>query len=262
MDMNFEVGFIRTNEFGWLFSILASIVMCKIIYEVTRVVSISLFKGYMKLNEAQKLEWNNRGISTLHALFVAVASVYILIISDLFKEGPENELITHRTSIMSDTALGISLGYFVSDLAMILWNYPALGGMEYVLHHGLSMFSIIQSLLIGQGQFYVLMVLFTETTTPFVNLRWYLDTAGQKSSKLYTCNGIAMFLGWLVARILWFVFFFYHMNSHFDQVQKMHPVCFYGILIIPPVLTVMNLYWFWKITRGIIRTLTKAKHSA
>lgn len=26
----------------------------------------------------------------------------------------------------------ISLGYFVSDLAMILWNYPALGGMEYV----------------------------------------------------------------------------------------------------------------------------------
>lgn len=105
------------------------------IYEVTRVVSISLFKGYMKLNEAQKLEWNNRslllplcysfshmiymlhnlmmvallsrGISTLHALFVAVASVYILIISDLFKEGPENELITHRTSIMSDTALGV-----------------------------------------------------------------------------------------------------------------------------------------------------------
>lgn len=104
------------------------------IYEVTRVISVSLFKGYMKLNKAQKLEWNNRslllscysfshliymlhnlimaallsrGISTFHALFVAVASVYILIISDLFKEGPENELITHRTSIISDTALGV-----------------------------------------------------------------------------------------------------------------------------------------------------------
>lgn len=105
------------------------------IYEVTRVISVSLFKGYVKLNKAQKLEWNNRsllfplsysfshliymfynltiaallsrGISTFHALFVAVASVYILIVSDLFKEGPENELITHRTSIISDTALGV-----------------------------------------------------------------------------------------------------------------------------------------------------------
>ncbi|GMP90036.1 hypothetical protein CsSME_00041352 [Camellia sinensis var. sinensis] len=92
----------------------------------------------------------------------------------------------------------ISIGYFLSDLAMILWNYPALGGMVYVLHHGLSMFSIFLSLVHGQGQFYILMVLFTESTTPFVNLRWYLDVAGQKNSKLYVCNGVALFFGWLV----------------------------------------------------------------
>ncbi|KAL1816874.1 hypothetical protein ACET3Z_019448 [Daucus carota] len=263
--MNFSLGFITTaeipsKEFGWILSVLASILICIIVYEVTGVVSSILYKGYAKLDSAHKLEWNNRGISTFHALFVAVASVYILIVSDLFKEGSKNDLITYRRSILSDTALGISLGYFVSDLAMILWKFPALGGMEYVLHHGLSMFSIIQSLVIGQAQFYVLMVLFTETTTPFVNLRWYLDIAGQKKSKMYTCNGIALFLGWLAARILWFVFFFHHLFSHFDQVQKMHPLCFYSILIIPPVLTVMNVFWFWKITKGIIKTLTKAKH--
>jgi len=26
----------------------------------------------------------------------------------------------------------ISIGYFLTDLAMILWNFPALGGLEYV----------------------------------------------------------------------------------------------------------------------------------
>ena len=49
----------------------------------------------------------SRGISTFHALFVAVASVYILIVSDLFKEGSKNDLITYRRSILSDTALGV-----------------------------------------------------------------------------------------------------------------------------------------------------------
>ncbi|GMP90037.1 hypothetical protein CsSME_00041352 [Camellia sinensis var. sinensis] len=79
--------------------------------------------------------------------------------------------------------------------------YPVYKSSHYfcqVLHHGLSMFSIFLSLVHGQGQFYILMVLFTESTTPFVNLRWYLDVAGQKNSKLYVCNGVALFFGWLV----------------------------------------------------------------
>uniref|UniRef100_A0A2P2JZR3 TLC domain-containing protein n=1 Tax=Rhizophora mucronata TaxID=61149 RepID=A0A2P2JZR3_RHIMU len=80
---------------------------------------------------------------------------------------------------------------------MILWRFPELGGLEYVLHHCLSMYSILLSLISGQGQIYILMVLFTEITTPFVNLRWYLDSAGQKNSKLYICNGVMLFLVWL-----------------------------------------------------------------
>ncbi|KAL1826216.1 hypothetical protein DCAR_0314415 [Daucus carota subsp. sativus] len=263
--MNFPLGFNNsTSDYGTPtkeFSVLAAIVCCKIVYQATGVVSLSLFKGYAKLNSAQKLEWNNRGFSTFHAFFVALASSYILLVSDLFKDTSEDVPMTFRTSTLSDTTLGISFGYFLSDLAMILWNFPALGGMEYVLHHGLSMFSIIQSLVSGQAQFYILMVLFTEATTPFVNLRWYLDVAGKKNSKLYTCNGIALFLGWLGARILWFLFFFYHMFNHFDQVQKVYPLGFYSMLSIPPVLAMMNVFWFWKITKGMIKTLTKARHS-
>ncbi|KAF3454766.1 hypothetical protein FNV43_RR05214 [Rhamnella rubrinervis] len=204
------------KEFHCFVSIFSGIVLCRIVYKLTGLISSCCFERYGKLSKAEKVEWNNRGFSTFHAIFVAFASAYLLL-SDLFKEDSHDELIIDRKSTLSDTVLGISIGYFLSDLAMIFWNFPALGGLEYVLHHALSMFSIILSLGSGKAQFYILMVLFTESTTPFVNLRWYLDIAGQKGSTLYICNGIALFVGWLVARVLLFIFLFVHMLVHFDQ---------------------------------------------
>ncbi|KAJ0008144.1 hypothetical protein Pint_30683 [Pistacia integerrima] len=296
-------------------------------------VSHMCFKGYGNLSIPKKVEWNNRGFSTFHAVMVAFASLYLVLLSDLFSEDYNDELIINRTSTVSETLLGvsqcrrifmrteitavairgmqqISIGYFLSDLAMILWHFPALGGLEYVLHHGLSMFSIFLALVSGQGQIYILLVLFSEITTPFVNLRWYLDVAGQKSSNIYIWNGVALFLGWLVqssipqnldlflschglltsllpfmlfpnklnlkemvsvvqsdsiktglARILLFIYFFIHMAIHFDQVKEIFPLGFYSLLTVPPVLGVMNVIWFWKIVRGLIKTLSKARHS-
>ncbi|XP_021909928.1 transmembrane protein 56 [Carica papaya] len=245
----------------WLASVFSGIIMCKIVYELTGLVSFLCFRVYGKLRDAEKIEWNNRGFSTFHALVVAVASLYLLLFSDLFSENSLDDLTVNRTSTLSETILGISIGYFLSDLAMILWHYPSLGGPEYILHHGLSMFSIFLSVISGQGQMYILMVLFSECTTPFVNLRWYLDVGGQKSSKIYVFNGVALFLGWLIARILLFIFFFLHMVTHFDQVKKIFPLGFYSLLTVPPVLAMMNVVWFWKITRGLVKTLSKARHN-
>ncbi|KAL0370911.1 UNVERIFIED_CONTAM: hypothetical protein Sangu_0409200 [Sesamum angustifolium] len=214
---------ISIKELHWLFSVLAG------------VISASFVKEYAKLNSKQKLEWNNRG----SPLSMPLSQQPVLYISCFFQ---------------------VSIGYFLTDLAMIFYHYPALGGMEYVVHHGLSMFSIIQSLLCSQAQIYILMVLFTESTTPFVNLRWYLDVAGLKNSKLYIYNGVALFFGWLVARIIIFLFFFYHMFIHFDQVKKVVPLGFYSLLTIPPTMAMMNVFWFWKIARGMLKILSKAKH--
>ncbi|KAH0457294.1 hypothetical protein IEQ34_012609 [Dendrobium chrysotoxum] len=188
------------------------------VYEITGLISREFFKGYHSLSKPTKIEWNNRGFSTFHAILVAAISFYLLVLSDLFKERTAVGSIIDRKSLLSDSLCGISIGYFFTDLGMILWYFPALGGMEYVLHHVLSMYAILLSLISGQAQYYILMVLFSEITTPFVNLRWYLDAYGQKSSMLYICNGVALFLGWLAARILLFIFFFAHMYLHFDQV--------------------------------------------
>ncbi|GLU02606.1 hypothetical protein SLE2022_198510 [Rubroshorea leprosula] len=250
-----------SKEFQWLASGFLGIIVCKIVYDLTGSISFYCFKGYQKLSSKQRVEWNNRGFSTFHALIVAVISFYLLLFSDLFSEDSQDTLIINRTSTLSNTILGFSIGYFLTDLAMIIWYFPALGGLEYVLHHGLSMFSIFLSLISGQAQMYILMTLFSECTTPCVNLRWYLDVAGKKGSMIYIFNGIALFFGWLIARIFLFIYFFAHMFGHFDQVKQMFPLGFYSLLTIPFLLATMNMFWFWKITKGLIKTLTKARHS-
>ncbi|KAJ1382637.1 TRAM/LAG1/CLN8-like proteiny domain [Sesbania bispinosa] len=272
MGITFSSGFLAgsvssynfaspSKEIQWLGSVFTGIICCVIVYRLTAIFSSLLFMGYSKLNNAQKIEWNNRGFSTFHALFASFTSFYLLMLSDIFNDDSTEKLVVNRSSTFSNSVLGISIGYFLTDLAMILWRFPALGGLEYVLHHGLSMFSIIQALLSGQGQIYILMVLFSESTTPFVNLRWYLDISGLKSSKLYIWNGVALFFGWLIARILLFIFFFIHMWTHFDEVKEIFPFGFYSLLVVPPVLAMMNVFWFWKIAKGMVKTLSKAKHS-
>ena len=59
--------------------------------------------------------------------------------------------------------------------------------------------AVAYSLFSGEAQLYTYMVLISEVTTPSINLRWYLDTAGLKRSRAYLINGVAIFLAWLVS---------------------------------------------------------------
>ncbi|TYG92940.1 hypothetical protein ES288_A11G072000v1 [Gossypium darwinii] len=201
-------------------SVICGICACKMVYDLTQLFSNVYFKSYPGLSKLQRTEWSNR-------------------------------------SALSTFTLGISLGYFLSDLAMIIWFYPFLGGMEYVLHHLLSVAGIANPMLTGEGQVYTFMVLISESTTPGINLRWYLDTAGMKRSRAYLINGVVMFVAWLVARILLFMYLFYHIYLHYDQVKQVNSLGQLLISIVPLVLSVMNLMWFGKIIKGLMKTLAK-----
>ncbi|KAF7044488.1 hypothetical protein CFC21_053707 [Triticum aestivum] len=237
-------------------SVLIGVFLCKMAYDLTRILSSFYFKGYSSLTKIQRVEWNNRGMSSAHAIFIAAVSVYLVASTDLFSDrlnGP----ITFRSSIISTSALGVSVGYFITDLAMIFWLFPSLGGMEYVLHHTLSLVAIAYTMLSGEGQFYTYMILISETTTPEINMRWFLDTAGLKKSSAYLINGILIFVVWLVARIFLFLYVFYHIYLHYSQIMKMHAFGYYLTLTVPSVLFVMNAMWFTKILKGVMKTLSK-----
>eukprot|EP00252_Welwitschia_mirabilis_P017436 TRINITY_DN3865_c0_g1_i4.p1 TRINITY_DN3865_c0_g1~~TRINITY_DN3865_c0_g1_i4.p1 ORF type:complete len:268 (+),score=19.92 TRINITY_DN3865_c0_g1_i4:279-1082(+) len=240
-----------------LTSIVVGIFMCKILYGFTKLITSTLFKGFGKLTKAQQIEWSNRGISTGHAILITVVSIYILFMSDTFQDYTQSTPVTLRNTPFTSFMLGVSMGYFISDLAMIIWLYPTLGGMEYIVHHLLSISSIFLGLYTGDAHIYIFKVLLSESTTPSVNLRWYLDAAGLKKSKLYIVNGVFMFFAWLVARIILFIYIFIHMYMHYDEVKLIIPIGFWFLFIALPLFALMNVYWFWRILLGMKKTLTK-----
>ncbi|XP_078437133.1 uncharacterized protein LOC144707766 [Wolffia australiana] len=240
-------------------SVLAGVFMCKMAYDATHWFSSHYIHGYGSLTKVQRMEWSNRGMSSVHAIYITIISLYLVFFSDLFADNSANGFVVFRSSTLSVFALGVSVGYFISDLAMIIWLYPSLGGMEFITHHLLSVFAISYAITSGEGQLYTFLCLISETTTPGINLRWFLDVSGLKRSKLYIVNGIAIFLTWLGARLLLFMFLFYHLYSHYDQVKQMDSFAFIIVFAVPSVLAVMNIIWFGKILRGLKRTLAKTQ---
>ncbi|XVF27217.1 hypothetical protein REPUB_Repub14bG0088000 [Reevesia pubescens] len=238
-------------------SILGGILACKVACDLTQLISSFYIKTYPGLTKIQRVEWNNRGISTIHAIFVSALSLYFVFWSDLFSDQQLAGLIVFRSSSLSTFGLGVSVGYFLSDLAMILWLYPSLGGIEYVIHHSLSGIAVAYSMFTGEAQLYTYMVLISEVTTPEINMRWYLDTAGMKRSSAYLINGVVIFFAWLIARVLLFGYMFYHVYLHYMQVIKMHTFGYVLVFGVPSVLATMNLMWFGKIIKGLVKTLAK-----
>ncbi|XP_052207806.1 uncharacterized protein LOC127811712 [Diospyros lotus] len=240
-------------------SVIAGICASKMVYSLSQLISGVYLKSYPSLSQSQKVEWNNRAISTFHAIFITTVALYFTLCSDLYFSDQFGIPITLRSSSFSTFALGVSVGYFLSDLGMIFWFYPSLGGLEYVVHHLASVMAVAYAMLTAEGQLYTYMVLISETTTPGINLRWYLDAAGMKTSRAYLINGIVMFISWMVARILLFIYLLYHVYLHYDQVEQMRTRGIFLVVAVPLVLSIMNLMWFGRIVKGLKKTLAKKR---
>lgn len=217
-------------------SIVCGIFMCKMAYDLTQLVSSVNIKSYPSLTKIQRTEWNNRGMSTTHAIFITVMSLYLVFFSDVFSDRLK-EPITFRSSNISTFILGVSVGYFITDLTILIWLYPSMGGLEFVIHHSLSLCAVAYAMLTGEGQLYTYMVLISESTTPEINMRWFLDTAGMKRSAAYLFNGILLFFAWLVL--------------------VMHVFGCTLVFAVPAALFIMNMMWFLKILKGLKKTLAK-----
>ncbi|XP_022721705.1 transmembrane protein 56-like isoform X2 [Durio zibethinus] len=213
-------------------SILVGILACKVAYDLTQLISSFYVKTYPGLTKIQRVEWNNRGVSTIHATFVSALSLYFVFWSDLFSDQQLADLVVFRSSPLSTFVLG-------------------------VIHHSFSGIAVAYSMFTGEAQLYTYMVLISEVTTPEINMRWYLDTAGMKRSNAYLINGVVIFFVWLIARVLLFGYMFYHVYLHYNQVIKMHTFGYVLVFGVPLVLATMNLMWFSKIIKGLVKTVAK-----
>lgn len=228
----------------------------------------SRVKAYSSLPRHQKLDLDSRLGSNVHAVVSTVlAAVCVLSLwsveTSSSTSSTEELALAFRTSPLSFAALGLSLGYFAADLALVLLHSPALGGPEVVGHHAAALASLLVAAITGHGHAHTLALLISECTTPFVNARVYLERAGPhwKRSRTYALNGVAMLLVWAVGRVGLFAAFFAHLvafpGASAAGVSAMALPARVLIAVVPPLLATLNAYWFCLIARGAWRTVSR-----
>ncbi|EFN50743.1 hypothetical protein CHLNCDRAFT_142545 [Chlorella variabilis] len=216
---------------------------------LAQAVSPRLVTRYREMTATEQLEWDGRLPSTIHAFAITAATLYLFLLSPVFAAGAVGDSpFVLRTSPLSDAALGFSLGYFSTDLLLLVLYYPSFGGPEMAVHH-------LAALASGQAHAYTLALLATECTTPFVNLRFLLDKGGWRDHPAYTVNGMALLISWIVGRLVLFLIFFYHVFHHLGEFHLITPLSRWLIYLVPPTLFVLNAFWFTKILKGALKLM-------
>ncbi|EFC48614.1 predicted protein [Naegleria gruberi] len=210
------------------------------------------FKKKIFGDEKARREWNSRIVSNVHAIISSLFSLYCIVF--VFLPAPYERIL----SISNNSCIcliGYGIGYFLYDLFIVTRNYPQLGGMETLLHHSISILALLGSSIWENGIVLVVVMMFTEISTPFVNQRYFFSKCNMKDSKIYTYNGIMMWLTFGIVRI-YFCYYIPHFVWEDSETFCSFPIGW--IILISLMMTLMsslNIFWFYKITVGIVQVV-------
>lgn len=131
--------------------------------------SVILFLGrnkrYKSLSKKNKLQLENRVVSTFHSIFAPIHTV-----KALCYEGFSNSVQPMEVSSYTKYSMHFSLGYFLWDLVASIKE----GDPSFIIHAIACLGVFIMGLLDPSITIVVLSFLLYEVSTPFVNIRWFL----------------------------------------------------------------------------------------
>ena len=95
------------------------------------------------------------------------------------------------------------LGYLVVDSVVLCFHLRVWAGSGmFVVHHAVALFGWVTCAHFDYVHNVAVPVVLCEATGPIINLRWFLSKAGKKETALYAANGVAIFVSWLVLRVI------------------------------------------------------------
>lgn len=157
--------------------------------------------------------------------------------------------------------MAITLGYLMYDLNLILWKKGSIYDPATIIHHVGGIASFLLVIFAQKAIIYGVFVGFTEFTTPFINLRWFLAESGHRNSNIYMINGLFIWLSFLTVRVCWNAYMCLHIFLHWDEFSLFSFGYWYkyvGCFFIS-VAICLNSYWFYLITKGMVKVLFGGK---
>uniref|UniRef100_A0A3B1IGG8 Si:dkey-10f21.4 n=1 Tax=Astyanax mexicanus TaxID=7994 RepID=A0A3B1IGG8_ASTMX len=216
-----------------------------------------LTPAFITLNYTQRTQWNSRVPSTIHALVVGLLCLYIL----LFDEA------TRRDPVWGDPTLvklnvGITSGYLISDLLLMVFYWNIIGEKFFVIHHLAALYAYYYVLSQGLLPYFANFRLLSELSTPFVNQRCFFHVLGyHKYSKPCLFNGVAMALSFFVVRIAVIPFYYRDVYSVYgtEAFYRLPLGARSAWILCSLCLDVMNILWMRKILRGCLKVLRSSR---
>uniref|UniRef100_A0A3B5QHD7 TLC domain containing 5a n=1 Tax=Xiphophorus maculatus TaxID=8083 RepID=A0A3B5QHD7_XIPMA len=141
-------------------------------------------------------EWNCRLVTLVHGMVAVCITAYIGYVDGPW---PFSEPGTKNTPLQI-SALVISLGYFIFDMAWCL--YFRTEGRVMLAHHTMTILGIIITLWLGESGIESCAVLFgSEITNPLLQTRWFLKQTGRYETPLGDAVDVMFVLLFVVMRI-------------------------------------------------------------
>lgn len=211
----------------------------------------SLFSFYRRLSFTDRIAWLSYAVSTSHSMLASAGAVYSVLISDCYKES-----LCGTRCQLAELSVAFSVGYFYYDFIQMMLFARSLYSHVFLVHHFLGAFMGSLTFVIPSCQYVSPFFLLVELSTPFVNMRWFLDKCGLRSHLLYIINGVLMILVFFVARIVLTSYFLFEaLVLHPDQYHTLPTPWLVSLMSSVVLLAAINIMWFGKMIRGLLRTL-------
>ena len=219
----------------------------------------SLFvDGYKDLGK-KKGDFNTRIGSSIHAFFTCFAAVYLLLTDQRLWE---DKLFS--PSRRAEQMLEISLGYFCGDYILVLLDPVMRVDKGNLAHHFVSASGIAISLYLQQMVFFVVYRYTNELSTIVVNLFVVLHMLKRPHGKFYIIVSVTMVTTFFLCRVTVIpVHWVWMYNAFMDpNAAHIHISIYCWAFVVYPVFDMLNIYWFYKMLRGMFKAISKFIKSA
>ena len=155
--------------------------------------------GALRLRHGQRGYWDASVASTVHALIICTLAAIAVADEPAFLSSSDAFL---RTSASCRT-LSVFFAWVVLDLGSSLyyWGSWEQDGWPVLIHHFSAVACWALFLQGGYGHAIALIGAACELTNPFMNMRYFLSTAGHKRSTAYLLNGALFLASFLLVRV-------------------------------------------------------------
>ncbi|PAA94367.1 hypothetical protein BOX15_Mlig001631g2 [Macrostomum lignano] len=210
--------------------------------------------GYGSLTREQRLEWDARVGSSVHAVFCCLVCLVCWLCQpvSLFND-PKN---LGGSWWFLTAAMVVMAGYMLADcvgmLAYMTWKEMG----PYLLHHCVAMICFLYCTHYGMLQYFVLFRLISEVSTPFVNLMWFFRISGyrNRAPMLNSVNSLVLAVSFAAGRIVLVPFYWIKVVTFLTGSGKFFifrfPITFALWTLFSGLLDVLNIIWFQRILIG------------